>query len=178
MWGTTQTVNPTGSPLVISGTATSLASAPLVRREKNDLVSNALSGNQWYQDNTLIPGATSRRYTPTQSGQYKVLVNGTDCPNSFSLPFNYILTNPAEELRLYPNPSNGRFNLAWTSSVPASVEIRLVNLLGKEMLHWQTVKPSSDTEVAVDLSSTPDGIYLLQVKAGPSIVTKKVWLMR
>ena len=178
MWGTTQTVNPTGSPLVISGTATALASAPLVRREKNDLVSNALSGNQWYRDNTLIPGATSRRYTPTQNGQYKVLVNGTDCPNSFSLPFNYILTNPAEELRLYPNPSNGRFNLAWTSSVPASVEIRLVNLLGKEMLHWQTVKPSSDTEVEVDLSSTPDGIYLLQVKTGPTIVTKKVWLMR
>jgi len=50
--------------------------------------------------------------------------------------------------------------------------------LGKEMLHWQTVKPSSDTEVEVDLSSTADGIYLLQVKTGSEIVTKKVWLMR
>jgi hypothetical protein len=183
LWGTTQTVNPTGSVLAIARASAPMMSAPVVTQEGTELVSSSISDNQWYQESQPIAGATARRFTPTQSGSYRVLVNGNNCPDNFSQPFNYVLTDPPnsnvwKDLLLYPNPSNGLLRITWTLPAQAPVEFRLVNIVGKEIIGWQTVQLSSDTEADLNLFAPSNGIYLLQVKSGQSIETRKVWLMR
>lgn len=45
-----------------------------------DLVSSETTGNQWYLNGILIPGATNQIYTPTVNGTYTVEVtNGNGC---------------------------------------------------------------------------------------------------
>ncbi|SMD16445.1 DUF7507 domain-containing protein, partial [Pedobacter nyackensis] len=47
------------------------------------LTSSAASGNQWYKDGQIIPGAINKTYTATMSGQYMVIVTNTNgCSSS------------------------------------------------------------------------------------------------
>ena len=46
------------------------------------LTSDAASGNQWYRNGFLIPGATSQTYTTSQDGSYLTIVTGGGCPSA------------------------------------------------------------------------------------------------
>lgn len=56
----------------------------------NDLVSSAVTGNQWYLNGVLIPGATNQIYTPTVNGTYTVEV--TDANGCVGISPPYVLT--------------------------------------------------------------------------------------
>ncbi len=63
-------------------TPTLLPAPPTITQTVNNnsvnLTSSALSGNQWYYNGIIIPGATSKTYTATQNGVYYVVVtNGS-----------------------------------------------------------------------------------------------------
>lgn len=61
------------------------------------------------------------------------------------------------ELSVYPEPSNGLFNVSLGQSMP--VDIRVYNMLGETVYHQR----SDDLVHQVDLRSQPDGMYLLQI---------------
>ncbi len=86
-------------------------------------------GYQWYQDGSIIPGATSPSYTLTQDGDYVLnLINSNGC-NSSSANYAYYPThvdftlNPdtlcaGEPTVLYRSGANGTtFNLTWGDGV-------------------------------------------------------------
>jgi len=55
-----------------------------------DLVSSETTGNQWYLNGVLIPGATNQIYTPTVNGTYTVEV--TDANGCVGISPPYVLT--------------------------------------------------------------------------------------
>src|SRR5205814_9012224 len=57
------------------------------------LVSNYQDGNQWYLNNSLIPGATNQTFITTQSGSYKVEVTDSNDCYAISQPFDFIAKN-------------------------------------------------------------------------------------
>jgi gliding motility-associated-like protein len=61
----------TPKPTITAGSATSFCSGGSVV-----LTSGAASGNQWYQNGTIIGGATASSFTATASGAYTVVVGG------------------------------------------------------------------------------------------------------
>ena len=63
------------------------------------------------------------------------------------------------DMSVYPDPSNGMFNLNLGQSLQAQVKI--YNLMG-ECVHQQT---GADSNIQIDLRSQPNGIYFLQVIA-------------
>jgi gliding motility-associated-like protein len=62
------------------------------------LTSNAVSGNQWYNNGTLIPGETNQTYTATAIGVYNVVNSANGCASDSS---NDVTIN------LYPQPVAG-----------------------------------------------------------------------
>ncbi|MBK9247233.1 MAG: PKD domain-containing protein [Ignavibacteria bacterium] len=72
----------TGSKNVIR---TPLPPKPTITKVGNILTSSADAGNQWYLNTQQILGATSKTYTPTQSGSYTVIVTLKSCPSPVSI---------------------------------------------------------------------------------------------
>ncbi|RYE04836.1 MAG: T9SS type A sorting domain-containing protein, partial [Sphingobacteriales bacterium] len=67
-------------------------------------------------------------------------------------------------LLVYPNPGNGKFNIALSSESNEKIHIRVFNLLGKEVLQGpKTVLPQQKI-MELDLHHQPSGIYLLQLQ--------------
>ncbi|MBS1593501.1 MAG: metallophosphoesterase [Bacteroidetes bacterium] len=61
------------------------------------------------------------------------------------------------ELSVYPEPSNGLFNVSLGQSLP--VDIRVYNMLGQLVYHER----SEDLVHQVDLRAQPDGMYVLEI---------------
>jgi gliding motility-associated-like protein/uncharacterized repeat protein (TIGR01451 family) len=79
----TVTVNPIPTiPTITAGTPTSFCDGG-----STILTSSSLTGNQWYKEGILIPTATSKTYTATESGNYTLTVTSTaGCTSPISLP--------------------------------------------------------------------------------------------
>ncbi|AOM79282.1 hypothetical protein BFS30_20195 [Pedobacter steynii] len=86
----TVTVNPLPQvPVITASTQTSFCEGGSVL-----LTSSATTGNQWYKDNILIPGAIAKTYTASASGIYTVAVTNTNgCISPVSLPLT-VTENP------------------------------------------------------------------------------------
>ena len=86
------------------------ATAPVITVAGNVLSSSVTTGNQWYFDGTIIPGATNQQYTATASGSYTVTAVQNNCPTLASAAFNLTVTATPDinawgrEIQIYPNP--------------------------------------------------------------------------
>ncbi|WP_161555212.1 T9SS type A sorting domain-containing protein [Dokdonia sinensis] len=79
----------------------------------------------------------------------------------------------SNSLRIFPNPSNGIFNLQWRSAGNSLVtEINVYDITGKRVLSSKVTDGSLSS--AVDLSSVSAGIYLLKMQIEGVEVTKKL----
>lgn len=70
------------------------------------------------------------------------------------------------EIKLYPNPNNGQFQLDFAGE---NADITVFDSLGKNILS----KKVASQEV-IDLGNAQKGIYIIQIKSGNSTVSKKV----
>lgn len=83
---------------------------PMITAAGNILSSSYLSGNQWYLNGTLVPGATNQQYTVTSSGTYTVIAALNGCPSVVSAGFTVTITATtninqlSRDIRIYPNP--------------------------------------------------------------------------
>ncbi len=84
--------------------------------------------------------------------------------------------NKADELLIYPNPTNSVLNYSFILDVPASVSIRIVNTAGGAMYQIpDTSLPSGTYYYNINLSTWNSGMYLLQyIKNGKTADTKKI----
>ena len=76
------------APFVV--TVNPLPTPNISLQPNNDLVSSAVTGNQWYLNGVLIPSATNQSYTPTVTGTYTVEV--TDANGCVGISPPYVLT--------------------------------------------------------------------------------------
>ncbi len=138
---------------------------PVITQKGNDLTSSSFMGNQWYNANGPIPGATSQIYTITETGDYYVVVTIDGCISDPSETLTVVLNGvgeviAGEKFRIYPNPTDGIINIE-SSGSSEPVLFHLLNSLG-QVVHQSTLINS----VTVNLSSFPKGLYLLRFFGG------------
>jgi len=80
------------------------------------------------------------------------------------------------QIRIYPNPSHGEFNLAFTSKTNEEAVIELINFNGQTV--W---KDNCSVTLGVNIiragtRSTPAGIYLLRIHTSQGYLGKKIMI--
>lgn len=174
--------------------------------ENVKLFGNICSGYtyQWIRNGTYITGATASAYIASVAGIYQLRVTqgglnawsalvtvevecrgdeGTkeedpDPALSASIMKD---TAGAFQMKVYPNPTNGLFTIAFNMPVytDEKIKIRIVNVLGQDIYNKELVAKDEYIKEMVELDpSLPTGIYTLQVMIGNKVENTSVVLSR
>jgi hypothetical protein len=118
----------------VSGVVLPLPPVPTISPLWNTLTSSAPSGNQWYLNGSILPGATGQVHVATQAGTYTVVVTDANGCSATSLPT--FTTSIQEMLQssgfvLYPNPVEDMFAVELKETVRKEGWIRVYDVAGK-----------------------------------------------
>ena len=137
----TVTITPTlsgcnGTPVTYTITVNPTPATPTISQVGLTLTSSSATGNQWYLNGVLIPGATSQNYTVTSNGNYTVVVTVAGCSSSASAVTSVINVGIEDSanlfgLMVYPNPNDGNFNVSFNALAKSDYTIELHNTLGQ-----------------------------------------------
>ncbi|MBX9808684.1 MAG: T9SS type A sorting domain-containing protein, partial [Flavobacteriaceae bacterium] len=114
---------------------------------------------QWYKcPNTILNLETNQTYTPTEVGDYKVVISSGGCTVTSNCITVATLGNKPFETNskfvLYPNPSSGIINInSETDGV-----FHIINQLGQTV---KTFKVSANNINSVNIESLTDGVYFV-----------------
>ncbi len=129
-------------------------------------------------DQTNFPayaGAQSRLkdwLDPINSGRLKLPATKSDCSD-----YNQVGVNEVAQLNssidFYPNPSTGIVNTRVNFASPTSFTVTVFDVLGKKQTAYDVSNAMSGT-YQMDLSSLPNGIYMLNINSGKTTISKKI----
>ena len=135
---------------------------PYITQQSDSLISNEPTGNQWYFNDTVLPGDTSVVLVVNRTGNYQVQFTGPNGCQNMSAVYDYLgtgiqLVQNAFSVTLYPNPNNGNFIVGFSDNT--AKDITVTDMIG------QTVVPSRRVALKTefDLSLLADGVYQLKV---------------
>jgi hypothetical protein len=170
-------VNGTGCQSAhIPVTATVSTPVPVsISASQTTLTSSYASGNQWYRDNEIIPGATGKTYTPTQSGIYKVVAQSGECTTSAETEFLVTSVNESPSdprYKVHPIPTTGPLNVQVQSKNP--VQVQLTTTTGRVVLTQYLDQHGSVQTGKIDMTSQPPGVYILLILDGYTIHRTKI----
>jgi type IX secretion system substrate protein len=81
-----------------------------------------------------------------------------------------------KEVKIFPNPSNGRFTLTFEYSGQAKINARVFDITGKQVkdISDDLIRSEKSLKASVDLESPSSGIYFVRIEWGKSMHTKKI----
>jgi PKD repeat protein len=83
----------------------------------------------------------------------------------------------ANQVAVFPNPTNGVFNVSLKLDAPEQVNITVVNTLGQEVTRIAEDNMSANI-FSVNLSDQAAGVYMLHITAGNQSATKRIVITR
>jgi hypothetical protein len=157
--------NAAGLSLGITVLVNSIPNQPTINRDNNNnLVSSAISGNQWYSDNqTLLAGIIQQVYKPISVGYYSVKVTLNGCTSIMSDKYYYLgiaLNSLTAEntVILYPNPVKNQFVVNFQVQGVSKANIEITDEFGKKLLSLKNLKSGDQ----VDVSNLIGGVYFVK----------------
>lgn len=135
--------------------------------------SSATSGNQWYVNGGLIPGATGQTFDAANYPETYITVvvsNSAGCSEESAASFVSV-----EELailnavNIFPNPATNVVTIKVGNIDNPQIELRTVT--GQLI---QTVSVKNNSQTNVDVSSLSTGMYLVKITANKVTATQKL----
>jgi len=141
-----------------------LPAKPIINRNDVILTSDASFGNQWFRNNILVPNATKAVYDATEPGVYQVRVtNAGGCISEMSEEVIIKETDLIPDIKIYPNPAKGKFNLAFTGLKPDKVSLRIFDTQGK-LVYEEKRDMLGNRRFQIDIPEVAAGIYLVKIQ--------------
>lgn len=133
---------------------------PIITQNGANLLSSSSTGNQWFDQNGVISGATGNYFTVTDNGSYYVVVSN-GCGYGMSNTIN--VTNAGFENKdvkalVYPNPANKSVIIDLQSQTN-NYFLQITNVFGQEL---KTIRIFENKSI-IDLSEFTPGLYFLCV---------------
>jgi hypothetical protein len=160
-----------------------IPTTPTITRQGDTLISSATTGNQWYLEGVIIPGATAKKYRAVYSGNYTDVVTLNTCS---SAPSNSILVLPvgvnetpfSKEMQVFPNPNNGQFTLRMETLSKTEYTIEVYNSLGVKVWNRLNVIVDGAVTLPVDLKNSPAGAYLVVLRSNDNSIYRKISIIK
>jgi len=163
-----------------SVTVNAIPSTPVISQVENLLLSDGITGNQWYKNDTLIAGATEASYELTANGTYFCIVTIHGCLSDTSNRLNIfdlgIDKHSATEFTIYPVPNEGLFTILTDLSPAEKYNLRLINNLGIPVYELSDRMASGNDVIEIDASSLPSGMYVLQFMTSERKIAQKMMI--
>jgi hypothetical protein len=96
----------------------------------------------------------------------------------FHSVWNQDVDSQLAQVATWPNPVDELLNLGFISGLEQEVQITLSNLVGQIVLRDQVVAAKGYNMHPVDVSTLPNATYLMELRTGSAIQTKKLVVMR
>ena len=145
---------------------------PAIRQIAFRLFSDALSGNQWYNTEGIIDGATGQNYDPNQDGNYYVKITSGGCSSESSNIVHFLATgvndeDEANKTRIFPNPFTDE--LVIECPAMGEGEFEIMNFMGEVVVNGRFTG-----RTAVRTGGLSSGAYLLKVRIGNEQFVQKI----
>ena len=79
----------------------------------------------------------------------------------------------ASNVKLYPNPSKGHFNVSFTTAVEADYQIEIVDITGRTINVKTGESKYGENQVRFD-ADLPDGVYMVTVIVEGDVSTSRL----
>jgi PKD repeat protein len=175
---------PCASPaLVTSNSITMVVNpvppTPVITQTGTLLSSDAPTGNQWYLDGVLIPGATGQTYTFTANGDYTVVVTLAGCSSAVSNTITVTTTGinldvDPYQLTVSPNPNDGHFSVTFNATLAADYKIELINALGQLIFKDELKGFRGEYKKDLSVVDYGKGIYTISITNEKNETVKKI----
>jgi PKD repeat protein len=153
-------------------------------QQQLQLTDKSVGATEWHWN--FGDGQTSSEQNPihvyTLPGEYTInLVSKNDagCESTSTQKVLVIQTTGLEGdiskyIHISPNPSEGKFIISLAESLSkVEWEIQVTNLLGQKIYKFST----NSQQATVDLSTYNRGQYIIRIKSGNQIITRKLILL-
>lgn len=118
--------------------------------------------------------------TPTETGDFNVKLVVTDGKTEVTQEFTIkVAVNNATNdfaistISIYPNPSNGEFNLNIDSKTANNYTVEVINAQGK-MVYTSSLKGSNTYNEKINISQLAKGVYMVRIKSDNNVTVKRV----
>ncbi|OIQ36284.1 MAG: hypothetical protein BM555_02990 [Crocinitomix sp. MedPE-SWsnd] len=117
---------------------------------------------QWIDcsDNSPVSGETGQSFTPTANGDYAVIVTELGCSDTSDCENISGLGIGQNDLsfNIYPNPATDVLTIE--TSLTNDVQLQLLSIDGKQL---RTVAVLNPSKYVLDVSTLPNGVYILKL---------------
>ncbi len=143
---------------------------------------------QWYINGDSIPDANETSLCNTFDGvnlfMLEVTDNATGCSNEFSIGVAFdptadctVATNElaaiGQSLRIFPNPTNGLLNVVFENENLPEVNIRIADLMGRQVSRQFYPHLSSQFHEKLDLTELSSGVYFIEIFGNNGSVVRR-----
>ncbi|MFZ4400882.1 MAG: T9SS type A sorting domain-containing protein [Bacteroidales bacterium] len=150
-----------------------LPPTPVITKNGNILSSNASTGNQWYNQNGIINGATNQNYTALVTGNYYVIITINACSSGQSNTLPVTISGINEyiqhtDFNIYPNPVHNELIIATKDNMD-KINFEILNSIGQIVF-----KGKFSEKTVIETSNFASGIYLIKFEKGSGLEFVKI----
>ena len=146
---------------------------------------NATAWDWNFGDSSGTSTVASPDYTYLADGNYTItqVVSNNCGSDTASLTINVIVTNilsvtANSSIEVYPNPSNGHFNIKYSSSSNDNFTISIINVTGEIVLSKEYSVNASSMVIPVDIAKLAKGIYQIKLNNGEEVLKARILIDR
>ncbi len=146
----------------------------------NGGVTTAVTGGTAPYNFTWSTGATTPNLSNLHTGFYYVTISdASGCTDTFSTFVEYTVGTDEiasiSELNIFPNPSNGQFNIGIELDGLHEVAIEVVNTLGQVI--YSTIPESiAARQYVITVDKIPAGIYQIRIRVDNEFITRSMMI--
>ena len=99
------------------------------------------------------------------------LKNDIDSTKSSKIKEELNLTNSSLDLKIYPNPNTGNFNVEFSSTKNEPYSLEIMDTFGKRIYYIEHLNVNS---LGINQNNLPKGVYYLRATCGINSIVRKL----